>query len=206
MPTNLTIRDRTLKTDLTNLRKLNIGCGNDVLEGYINLDVAKLPGVDVIHNLREFPWPFDGNMFEEIKMIHALEHLPNTIRTIEEVWRITKHEAKVTIRVPYWNCWHSIGDLTHVKRFHQKSFDFFDPEKERCQKRPYYSHARFKVDKTYYWIPILPMGSEGKGWVRIRNNIGKGILSLLATYLNNIIWCVEFEHITIKENVANIDH
>jgi len=30
------------------MKKLNLGCGNDIRQGYINLDVAKLDGVDVV--------------------------------------------------------------------------------------------------------------------------------------------------------------
>ena len=46
--------------------KLNIGCGKKILNGYINLDVVKLPGVDIVHDLNKYPWPFKDNYFDEI--------------------------------------------------------------------------------------------------------------------------------------------
>ncbi|MBI4571568.1 MAG: hypothetical protein HY723_06420, partial [Chloroflexi bacterium] len=32
-------------------RRLNVGCGDDLLPDYVNLDMAALPGVDVVHDL-----------------------------------------------------------------------------------------------------------------------------------------------------------
>ncbi len=32
------------------MKKLNLGCGKDIRKGYINLDLKKLPGVDIVHN------------------------------------------------------------------------------------------------------------------------------------------------------------
>jgi len=39
--------------------KLNIGCGKDIKEDYVNLDSVKLPEVDVVHNLDKYPWPLN---------------------------------------------------------------------------------------------------------------------------------------------------
>ena len=40
------------------MKRLNIGCGKKNKNGYINLDLLKLPNVDVVHDLNQFPWPF----------------------------------------------------------------------------------------------------------------------------------------------------
>ena len=39
--------------------KLHLGCGHYIKEGWINHDLASLPGVDMVHDLRVFPWPWD---------------------------------------------------------------------------------------------------------------------------------------------------
>jgi SAM-dependent methyltransferase len=189
--------------DLTYSEKLNIGCGNDILEGYVNLDIAPLPGVDVVHDITKFPWPFESDSFTEVRLINVLEHLPDTVKTIEEVWRISKDSARIVIRVPYWNCWQSFADPTHKRLFHQRTFDFFDPTKKACQERPYYSKARFRGEKVHYWFPIVHFAG-GRGWVKASNKILKGLLSLLANYLNNIIWVLEFELIALKDDQHGI--
>lgn len=175
--------------------KINLGCGTDALQGFLNVDKAPCPGVDLVHDLESYPWPFPDNQFEEVVAIHLLEHLPNTIQTLEELYRIAQNEARIVIRVPYWNCWHSIGDPTHLKAFHQKSFDFFDPRKRSCRERPYYSKARFNIEKVWFWRPLV----AERGWIRIGNPVLKGILSFLARYLNNIIWVLEFQLRVIKK-------
>lgn len=40
--------------------KLNLGCGNDIREGWVNLDINKKEGVNVVHDLNEVPLPFEG--------------------------------------------------------------------------------------------------------------------------------------------------
>src|SRR5215216_1054863 len=93
--------------------KLHLGCGNQILTGWLNHDLVALPGVDVTHDLALFPWPFESSQFNEVRMIHVLEHLPDTIKILEEIHRICAPGAKVTIRVPYWNSPDMITDPTH---------------------------------------------------------------------------------------------
>jgi len=55
-----------LKTIKTQKTKLHLGCGHIIKDGWANHDIVALPGVDVVHDLRKFPWPFDDARFEEV--------------------------------------------------------------------------------------------------------------------------------------------
>ncbi len=55
--------------------KLNLGCGKQIKEDYTNLDKVALEGVDVVHDLDVFPYPFRDNTFDEILCSHVLEHV-----------------------------------------------------------------------------------------------------------------------------------
>ncbi len=68
--------------------KLNLGCGKDIKEGYINLDKWALGEVDVVHNLNLFPYPFKDNIFDEILCSHLLEHVNDLIKVMEELHRM----------------------------------------------------------------------------------------------------------------------
>jgi len=48
--------------------KIDIGCGSSRREGFLGLDILKLPGVDVVHNLNELPHSFMYNQMDEIWM------------------------------------------------------------------------------------------------------------------------------------------
>jgi predicted SAM-dependent methyltransferase len=56
------------------MKKLNLGCGKEILEGYTNLDAIKLEGTDVVYDLNKFPYPFADNYFDEILAKSVLEH------------------------------------------------------------------------------------------------------------------------------------
>ena len=53
--------------------RLNLGCGKDIKEGYINIDIRHLPGVDVIADVRKLP--FRDNYIAEIRAIDIYEHI-----------------------------------------------------------------------------------------------------------------------------------
>ena len=62
--------------------KLNLGCGNKLLKGYINLDKFNYYKCDVTHDLEKFPYPFKNDSVNEILLSHVLEHIgqqPDTL-------------------------------------------------------------------------------------------------------------------------------
>lgn len=115
--------------------KLNIGCGTDIRQGWINLDQINLPGVDVVHNLEALPLPFENESFDEILCQDVIEHL-EYIPVIKEFYRILKNGGKVHIRVPHFSSPNSFADPTHKKFFSIKTFEFF--AKDNFAGRNYY--------------------------------------------------------------------
>ena len=134
------------------MKKLNMGCGRDIKKGYINLDSIKLPGVDIVHNLEKFPWPFKDNEFDMIISSHVLEHLGDTLNNMEEIWRILKPGGTIIIKVP--NASHRVAfvDPTHKRYFTLNTFDYF----QENHGYNYYSSARFKIIEKKFADRHLP--------------------------------------------------
>lgn len=132
--------DRSYKMMKT---KLNLGCGKNILVDYVNLDSVKLPGVDTVHNLDKYPWPFKKDTFEEIYCDNVLEHLGSIIKPMEEIYRISKDKARIIIKVPIFPGVGAAADPTHKQFFTYLTFNYFTPE----DSLNYYSTARFKIIK-----------------------------------------------------------
>lgn len=185
MPENNTDKNFIKKT------KLHLGCGHVIKEGWINHDIAALPGVDVIHDLREFPWPFEDGRFDEVYADNVLEHLPDTVKTMEEIYRITQPGAKIFIGVPFWNSFEAWGDPTHVRLFSEEIFEFFDPTTWRGKERAYYTKARFKIERIIYCVNLLKPLCCGTGAYRfgrrLKGGLIKGLFRFFAIYFSNII-------------------
>lgn len=104
-------------------KKLNLGCGKDIRDGWVNLDAYKNDGVDISHDLDVFPYPFEDNTFDEIYAVNILEHLLYPDKAIKEIWRIGKNNCKVFIAGPHFSYGGFWKDLTHRRAFSYGSFD-----------------------------------------------------------------------------------
>ena len=97
--------------------KLNLGCGEKRIPGYINVDKYGSP--DIKHDLESFPWPWETNSVSDVVLIHVLEHLGKDVeiyfRIFKEMYRICNHGAKIKIVVPHFRHQFFYDDPTHVR-------------------------------------------------------------------------------------------
>jgi len=80
--------------------KLNLGCGRDVLRGYVNVDLED--PCDLKLDLSKIPWPWETCSVDEILMLDFLEHFSyrKTDSILQETWRVLKTGCFVDIQVP----------------------------------------------------------------------------------------------------------
>jgi hypothetical protein len=99
------------------LLKLNLGCGSNPVDGYVNVDKFGEP--DVCHDLEVFPWPWPDNSADRVQMIHVLEHLGASTEVyfgiIRELYRVCCHGALIRIVVPHSRHQNFFDDPTHVR-------------------------------------------------------------------------------------------
>lgn len=128
---------------------LDIGCGNRKRAGAIGIDINPRSDADVVHDLDQFPYPFQDSSFDEIYMDNVIEHLSNVIAVMEEIQRISRHGAMVKIIVPYFRAKWAFIDPTHRHFFTVDSFTYFDPDHIHNQMYRY-STATFKVERIVF--------------------------------------------------------
>ena len=103
---------------------LDIGCGYLNREkGAIGLDIDAACKPNVQGDIQDLP--FKDESFDVVNAVHVLEHVPNIVKTFNEVWRVLKPNGEFNVRVPLFPTLGSICDPTHVRFFIPDSFGYF---------------------------------------------------------------------------------
>ena len=128
--------------------KLNIGCGRDIRQGFINIDSFPLPGVDIVFDLescQKNSLPFADNSVDFILMRHVIEHIDNVLPLMQELYRVAKPGAKLHAFCPYGSSDDADEDPTHVRRLFKQSWGYFS--------QPYYWRADYNYRGD--WNPVV---------------------------------------------------
>lgn len=109
-------------------RRLNVGCGRNIREGWINLDNSDLDGIDIKFDLeqcRTSQIPLPDDSVDEFLLSHVIEHIHDAMGLMEELYRIAKPGAVCTILVPYGSSDDAWEDPTHRRPYFTGSFAYF---------------------------------------------------------------------------------
>ncbi len=115
--------------------KLNLGCGQNMMAGYVNVDKFDSFGADTVCDLEVVPWPFESDSVEEVSMNHVMEHLGADtdvfFGVMKELYRVCADGALVRIAVPHPRSEAYAGDPTHVRPINQHMLQLFSKKKNR---------------------------------------------------------------------------
>jgi SAM-dependent methyltransferase len=135
--------------------KLHLGAGTAAKyhPDYINVDFLPAEGIDVVHNLNNYPWPFEDSSAEEIKCIDLIEHLPShdlggapmVIKFVNECHRILKPSGKLFMTTPHHTSPNLWIDPSHTRGFDLRSFDYWDESTDLGRDYGYYTPCKYKV-------------------------------------------------------------
>lgn len=110
--------------------KLNMGCGYNKHEGFVNVDASPECAPDLVCDLESLPWPWPDDSVDEVLFNHSLEHLGQDTRVflgmIKELYRVCKDQATITINAPHPRHNNFINDPTHVRVITTEMWGLFD--------------------------------------------------------------------------------
>lgn len=119
--------------------KLHLGCGRSPRDGWVNLDMADLPGVDVVFDLDSIAagarLPFDDDTFTDIVGIDLIEHLHHPLEVMQELHRVAADGARLLFELPYGSSDDAWEDPTHRRPYFIGSWGYFS--------QPYYWRADY---------------------------------------------------------------
>lgn len=132
--------------------RLNLGCSDALVRGYVNVDICE--PAEVIADLSK-RWPWADSSVEEIRAHDIIEHLPDKIFTMNEAYRVLVPGGVLDIVVPTTDGPGAFQDPTHVSYWNRNSFFYYtdgDPHRVRFGKA-YGVEARFKVIRERFERP-----------------------------------------------------
>lgn len=110
--------------------KLNLGCGQHRLDGYINVDAAAACEPDQVVDLEVFPWPWADDSVAVARFHHSLEHMGGDpkvfLRIMQELYRVMVPGGRLEIAAPHPRSDGFIGDPTHVRIVTPQVLQLFD--------------------------------------------------------------------------------
>ena len=173
--------------------RINLGCGNVYLRGYINVDWQGKCDINCDLS-KEVPFP--ENYADEILLDNVLEHIPRDriFWFLDELWRVCKPTGVIHIYVPHCTSPFAYGHLAHYNYFHSRSMDIMNVDAKGIGGFEYYNKARFKVKTrllmfhhNYYNLHFLSTLNPLVNWAFNFSNLWK--------YLMEKIWLPGFEEI-----------
>lgn len=130
------------------LVRVNLACGQRKDEGWIGVDLADVDGVDVVHDLKVYPWPFETDSIDEVVCEHFVEHLypEEFVDWMNELWRVLKPGARATLEMPYLTSYRAWADPFHRQFMHEAKFVYFNAEWRHNEKLDHSDYTRITAN------------------------------------------------------------
>ncbi len=186
------VRTEMVVEDRSKIR-IDIGCGQAKQKGFVGMDIRRMPGVDVVHDIESYPWPFPDSCASIINASHIIEHIPPVSYRLEvtrgtppltaygvitdvklhrekglllfmdEMHRVLENEGQAWITCPYGWSHGFVQDPTHTKPINESFFEYFTPRSPNGA-----------ISQLYGIYTPRPWG-----WVRMEYDQGGNMIAVL---------------------------
>ena len=174
--------------------KLNLGCGYNRMDGFLNVDRSSVCEPDLVANLEDTPWPWMDDSVELVVFNHSLEHMcaaaDQFLALMKELYRVCRADTYIRIRVPHPRHDDFLNDPTHVRvitpdlfgLFSRKNNDVWRAKRGANTPFAHYLGVDFETVQTDVVLdePYLSLFKTGKlseeqlrAELRARNNVAR---------------------------------
>lgn len=168
--------------------KLNLGCCDAVLEGYVNVDLAvalpnPMPANCMVADLSIGCWPWHSSSVDHIKAHDIFEHLPDKIMVMNEAHRVLKPGGTLDLFIPTTDGRGAFQDPTHKSWWTPNDLFYFVRHYAEWKRfhQSYGITACFDIPRVNQAVPMEQLIS--RGFIEHRNwgdNVWKLRCSLVA--------------------------
>jgi SAM-dependent methyltransferase len=131
---------------MSNLIKIDLGCGRRPASGYIGIDVTQYTDgrgkmvVDIVRDVGKHGLPFSDNSAEEIRAADSLDHFSpkEIVFVMNECWRVLTPTGHLVGSVGLAGTPTFYKDPTHFVRFVPETFNYFCGVSDHMDGRPKY--------------------------------------------------------------------
>ena len=148
---------------------LDVACGGNKQPNFLGMDIRKLPCVDIVYDVENFPWPIPDSICNKILVSHFWEHIKPwlSIEFMNECWRVMKPGGQLLISTPYAGSVGYYQDPTHCNPASEVTFTYFDPRRALYN---IYTPKPWRLDRNAYQMNCnLEVILEKRRWVRIKD-------------------------------------
>ncbi|HVG37778.1 MAG TPA: class I SAM-dependent methyltransferase [Pyrinomonadaceae bacterium] len=138
--------------DATQKKILDVGCGTNKTPGAVGMDYNPRTDADVIHDLGVVPYPFPDDEFDEVISWHVVEHVPDVMKFMTELYRITRPGGVIKLATPHYSNPDWPTDPTHRNHLNSYSFQCFNPERRLFA---FYTDAELRPLRTHVSLANL---------------------------------------------------
>ena len=144
---------------------LNLGAGQKIIEGAINLDIKNGEKIDTVCDIRD-GLPFDDESMTEVIADYVLCQVcePEKFRfVLNEIWRVLKPNGWLKLRVPDARFPAAFQDPMDCRRFVKETFDYFNKD--------HYRFKAFNYNFKPWTIVKIEQEREDRLYVEMRKSL-----------------------------------
>ena len=136
---------------------LYIGGAGRHVAGYVNLDILRVPGVDVAADAEQMPFP--ANLFQRVECDAVLEHVRDPERVLDEIERVLLPGGYAHLVTPFCHPFHE-----YPRDYRRFSLDGlreltggrFEVVAEGWRTGPTATMLVFTIEYVKLWLPWRP--------------------------------------------------